>query len=73
MPINETNVKIKAVGLLSGGLDSTLAAKVMLEQGIEMGRPSHLHITIEQSQGGISAVKVGGSAVAMGGGWFELP
>lgn len=27
---------IKAVGLLSGGLDSTLAAKLMLEQGIEV-------------------------------------
>ena len=29
-------VKIKAVGLLSGGLDSTIAAKLMLEQGIEV-------------------------------------
>ncbi len=28
--------KIKAVGLLSGGLDSTLAAKLLLEQGIEI-------------------------------------
>jgi tRNA-specific 2-thiouridylase len=28
--------KIKAVGLLSGGLDSTLAFRVMLEQGIEV-------------------------------------
>lgn len=28
--------KIKAVGLLSGGLDSTVAAKLMLEQGIEV-------------------------------------
>ena len=34
MPLTE--VKIKAVGLLSGGLDSTLAAKLMLEQGIEV-------------------------------------
>jgi tRNA-specific 2-thiouridylase len=30
------NKKIKAVGLLSGGLDSTLAAKLILEQGIEV-------------------------------------
>lgn len=29
-------VKIVAVGLLSGGLDSTLAAKVLLDQGIEV-------------------------------------
>jgi asparagine synthetase B (glutamine-hydrolysing) len=28
--------RAKAVGLLSGGLDSTLAAKLMLEQGIEV-------------------------------------
>lgn len=28
--------KIKAIGLLSGGLDSTLSAKLMLEQGIEV-------------------------------------
>ena len=28
--------EIKAVGLLSGGLDSTLAAKVLIEQGIEV-------------------------------------
>ncbi len=32
----KTRAKIKAVGLLSGGLDSTLAAKLMLEQGIEL-------------------------------------
>ena len=29
-------VKIKAVGLLSGGLDSTLAAKILIDQGIEV-------------------------------------
>ena len=27
---------MKAITLLSGGLDSTLAAKVMMEQGIEL-------------------------------------
>ena len=27
---------IKAVGLISGGLDSTLAARVLMEQGIEV-------------------------------------
>jgi tRNA U34 2-thiouridine synthase MnmA/TrmU len=30
------NKRIKAVGLLSGGLDSTLAARLMLEQEIEV-------------------------------------
>jgi tRNA U34 2-thiouridine synthase MnmA/TrmU len=32
----KTRTKITALGLLSGGLDSTLAAKLMLEQGIEV-------------------------------------
>jgi tRNA-uridine 2-sulfurtransferase len=36
MERNHNNGNIKAVGLLSGGLDSTLAAKLMLEQGIEV-------------------------------------
>ena len=56
-------------GLADGG-DSTA---ILAEQGIEMGRPSHLHITIERTGGDISAVKVGGAAVAMGGGWIDLP
>jgi len=34
--MNTGKGKIRAVGLLSGGLDSTLAAKIMLEQGIEV-------------------------------------
>lgn len=36
MHSTKSKTKIKAVGLLSGGLDSTLAAKLMLEQGIEV-------------------------------------
>jgi tRNA U34 2-thiouridine synthase MnmA/TrmU len=36
MTLTERSAKIKAVGLLSGGLDSTLAAKLILEQGIEV-------------------------------------
>ncbi len=34
--VSVRKTKIKAVGLLSGGLDSTLAAKLILEQGIEL-------------------------------------
>jgi tRNA U34 2-thiouridine synthase MnmA/TrmU len=32
----QTKEKIKAIGLISGGLDSTLAARVLIEQGIEV-------------------------------------
>ncbi|MCS7116966.1 MAG: hypothetical protein NZ896_05800, partial [Nitrososphaerales archaeon] len=31
-----TNSKVKAIVMLSGGLDSTLAAKILLQQGIEL-------------------------------------
>jgi tRNA U34 2-thiouridine synthase MnmA/TrmU len=34
--MQSSHLKTKAVGLLSGGLDSTLAAKLILEQGIEV-------------------------------------
>jgi tRNA U34 2-thiouridine synthase MnmA/TrmU len=33
---SKMDTKIKAVGLLSGGLDSTLSAKLMLDQGIDI-------------------------------------
>jgi len=32
----DDNKRIKAVGLLSGGLDSTLAVRIMLEQGVQV-------------------------------------
>ncbi len=41
--------------------DGTLA--VRLEQGIEMGRPSELHLELDRSAGAITAVRVGGAAV----------
>ena len=36
MVLTKIKTRIKAVGFLSGGLNSTLAAKLMLEQGIEV-------------------------------------
>ena len=60
--------------LVSSGLaEAGAETAIVCEQGFEMGRPSILHITIGQSGGEISEVKVGGTAVAMGGGWFDLP
>ena len=48
-------------------------ARIVSEQGIEMGRPSFIHIEIEQSDGEITAVRVGGQCVYMGQGYIELP
>jgi trans-2,3-dihydro-3-hydroxyanthranilate isomerase len=45
----------------------------VLEQGIEMGRPSFLHIRIKHSAGEITGVHVGGTCCYMGSGQMELP
>ena len=45
----------------------------VLEQGIEIGRPSFLHIRIGHSHQEITAVHVGGSCCYMGSGRLELP
>jgi trans-2,3-dihydro-3-hydroxyanthranilate isomerase len=47
-------------------------ATVVSEQGIEMGRPSFIHITIEKTGGDISAVRVGGQCHFMGEGFIEV-
>jgi trans-2,3-dihydro-3-hydroxyanthranilate isomerase len=43
------------------------------EQGVEMGRPSFLHIRIKHSAGEITSVHVGGTCCYMGSGQLELP
>ena len=50
--------------------DGTLA--VRLEQGIEMGRPSELHLELDRREGSITAVRVGGAAVMVGEGALVL-
>ena len=35
----------------------------VIEQGVEMGRPSRLHVSCDRSAGRVSAVRVGGSSV----------
>jgi trans-2,3-dihydro-3-hydroxyanthranilate isomerase len=48
------------------------AAEIVSEQGIEMGRPSFIRIRIEQRDGDISAVRVGGQCRFMGEGFIEI-
>ena len=47
--------------------------EIVLEQGVEMGRPSILHARAEGRGGTIEAVEVGGSAVVVARGEFRLP
>ncbi len=52
------------------------AADMVSEQGVEMGRPSFVHIRIEREGTGpnarITAVKVGGQSHYMGEGFIEV-
>lgn len=71
-----------ATGSASGPLGSYLVrhgllatqpkASIVSEQGIEMGRPSFIHIEIAQEANEITEVKVGGQTVFVGGGEIEL-
>jgi len=51
--------------------DGVLTANI--EQGIEMGRPSTLMIEVELKAGAITAVRVGGTAVAIAEGQIRVP
>jgi trans-2,3-dihydro-3-hydroxyanthranilate isomerase len=46
--------------------------EIISEQGIEMGRPSLIHIRIEQEGDRITAVRVGGQCHFMGEGFIEI-
>ena len=48
-------------------------AAIVSEQGIEMGRPSFLHVRITQSSGEITQVEVGGRSVFVAAGELTLP
>jgi len=49
------------------------AAGIVSEQGIEMGRPSYIRISIERQGDDITAVRVGGQCHFMGEGFIEIP
>jgi trans-2,3-dihydro-3-hydroxyanthranilate isomerase len=43
-----------------------------VEQGVEMGRPSRLHLEADVRRGRIAAARVGGTAVRVSRGWMNL-
>lgn len=45
----------------------------VLEQGVEMGRPSELRVSLDADGGEATGVFVGGDAVVVGGGELEVP
>jgi trans-2,3-dihydro-3-hydroxyanthranilate isomerase len=46
--------------------------RIRSEQGFEIGRPSILEIEVERAGAAVTAVRVGGRCVPMGGGWLEV-
>lgn len=46
--------------------------RIRSEQGFEIGRPSILDIEVDRVGAAITAVRVGGRCVPMGGGWLEV-
>jgi trans-2,3-dihydro-3-hydroxyanthranilate isomerase len=46
--------------------------RIRVEQGFEIGRPSILDVEVDQAGAAITAVRVGGRCVPMGGGWLDL-
>ncbi len=55
-----------------GLVESGPEVKILSEQGFEMGRPSFIHIRIQQQNSEISGVYVGGEAFYMGEGTLEV-
>jgi len=72
-----------STGIASGPLDCYLvrhhvvtaeqAASMISLQGVKMGRPSHVHISIAVERGDIRSVRVGGMSVLAGEGTLYIP
>jgi trans-2,3-dihydro-3-hydroxyanthranilate isomerase len=59
------------LGSLGDEQDATLEWEVA--QGIEMGRPSRLHLTAERRKGEIVEVRVAGGAIVACRGQIDIP
>jgi trans-2,3-dihydro-3-hydroxyanthranilate isomerase len=69
-----------ATGAASGPLGAYLVeyglaqpGAILSQQGVEMGRPSEIRITIEKNDDAYSRVRVGGNSVYMGQGTLHVP
>ncbi len=60
-----------AHGLVAHGYDGKYM--IINEQGIEMGRPSFINITVSKTYNNFSEIKIGGTCVKFGAGLIELP
>jgi trans-2,3-dihydro-3-hydroxyanthranilate isomerase len=77
MGIQEDPATGAAVAALSGAIHhfDGLADghyPLLVEQGVEMGRPSHIHLTMDVKENEISRARIGGHAVRVATGSFDI-
>jgi trans-2,3-dihydro-3-hydroxyanthranilate isomerase len=72
-PATGSATAILAAQLAAAGLLPEGTARYTVLQGAEIGRPSHLRLTVETAGGRISAVRIAGSAVPISEGRIALP
>lgn len=60
--------QLQSAGALTEGTNA-----LSLTQGIDMGRPSHIRLTVELRKTAITAVRIAGGAVPISGGTMRLP
>jgi trans-2,3-dihydro-3-hydroxyanthranilate isomerase len=70
-----TGAAVTALALLLAGRDAAMDCTLhwVIEQGVEMGRPSRLHLEADVLGGALTAVRVGGAAVRVSEGEMMLP
>ena len=59
--------------LITGAVTPQRAERMLSLQGVAMGRPSRIAISVSSRHGEISEVKVGGTCGLLGGGFLDLP
>ncbi|PYB75318.1 MULTISPECIES: PhzF family phenazine biosynthesis protein [Rhizobium] len=77
MGIAEDPATGSAVAALSGAIHHFDALPdghhpLMIEQGVEMGRPSHIHLHVDVKDGAVSRARIGGQAVQIASGELFL-
>lgn len=72
-PATGSATAILAGQLLAGGHLSEGTNDLRLAQGVEMGRPSDLHLGVDVTEGAITAIRIAGAAVAVSRGHVTAP
>lgn len=77
MGIPEDPATGSAVAAMSGAIHyfdgvSDGQYPLLIEQGVEMGRPSHIHLRMDIKDGEVARARIGGNAVRVASGVFEL-